>query len=386
MRVLVIGSGGREHALCWAIAASPLLTKLWCAPGNPGIAAVAECVPIGVMDFPALVAFAPRQRRSISWFRGRKRRWSPASPMRWRRPGIACCGPTHGGGATGRQQDLHQGDRRRRRHSDREMGAFRRRRRRARIRPPPRRADRGQGRRPRRRQGRGRGRDRGRGAEPRSTRSWKRRALRRSRRRGGDRGMPDRRGSLAVRTVRRRARRCCSARRRTTSASATATPGRTPAAWAPIRRCRRFRRAASTTAIDRIIRPALAEMARRGTPFRGVLYAGLMLTDDGPKLIEFNVRFGDPECQVLLLRLRSDLLPALQAACDGELANFDLRWFDDAADRGGDGGARLSRGAGTRHARSAAWTQRPRCPTCRSSTPAPKHDGRPAACRRAAGC
>ena len=56
-----------------------------------------------------------------------------------------------------------------------------------------------------------------------------------------------------------------------------------------------------------------------------------MLTADGPKLIEFNVRFGDPECQVLLLRLRSDLLPALQAACDGELAHFDLRWFDTAA-------------------------------------------------------
>jgi phosphoribosylamine--glycine ligase len=72
-------------------------------------------------------------------------------------------------------------------------------------------------------------------------------------------------------------------------------------------------------------------MAARGTPFRGVLFSGLMLTDDGPKLIEFNVRFGDPECQILLLRLRSDLLPALQAACDGELANFALRWFDTAA-------------------------------------------------------
>ena len=58
MRVLVIGSGGREHALCWSIAASPLLTKLWCAPGNPGIAQVAECVPIGRAGFPALVAFA----------------------------------------------------------------------------------------------------------------------------------------------------------------------------------------------------------------------------------------------------------------------------------------------------------------------------------------
>ena len=58
MRVLVIGSGGREHALCWAIAASPLLTKLWCAPGNPGIAQVAECVSIDALDFPALIAFA----------------------------------------------------------------------------------------------------------------------------------------------------------------------------------------------------------------------------------------------------------------------------------------------------------------------------------------
>jgi phosphoribosylamine--glycine ligase len=75
----------------------------------------------------------------------------------------------------------------------------------------------------------------------------------------------------------------------------------------------------------------LTELANRGTPFRGVLYAGIMLTGDGPKLIEFNARFGDPECQVLLLRLKSDLLAALQAACDGELDHFDLRWFDLAS-------------------------------------------------------
>jgi phosphoribosylamine--glycine ligase len=72
-------------------------------------------------------------------------------------------------------------------------------------------------------------------------------------------------------------------------------------------------------------------MVARGTPFRGILYAGLMLTDDGPKLIEFNVRFGDPECQVLMLRLKSDLLSALVAACEGELQHFDLRWHDRAA-------------------------------------------------------
>ena len=80
----------------------------------------------------------------------------------------------------------------------------------------------------------------------------------------------------------------------------------------------------------RIMRPALAELARQGTPFRGILFAGLMLTADGPKLIEFNVRFGDPDAQCLLPRLHSDLLPALLAACDGELRDFDLRWRADA--------------------------------------------------------
>jgi phosphoribosylamine--glycine ligase len=82
--------------------------------------------------------------------------------------------------------------------------------------------------------------------------------------------------------------------------------------------------------LEQIIRPALREMVRKGMPFRGILFAGLMLTEEGAKLIEFNVRFGDPECQVLLSRLKSDLLPALQAACDGELRDFDLRWSDSA--------------------------------------------------------
>ena len=80
-----------------------------------------------------------------------------------------------------------------------------------------------------------------------------------------------------------------------------------------------------------IIRPTMAAMARRGAPFTGILFAGLMITDDGPKLIEYNTRFGDPECEVLMPRMKSDLVAALLAACDGLLANVDVRWWDDAA-------------------------------------------------------
>jgi phosphoribosylamine--glycine ligase len=83
--------------------------------------------------------------------------------------------------------------------------------------------------------------------------------------------------------------------------------------------------------MGRIILPTVAGMKARGTPFRGVLYAGVMLTDAGPKLFEYNVRFGDPECQVLMMRMMSDIIPALLAACDGQLKNFDLRWYPDPA-------------------------------------------------------
>ena len=81
--------------------------------------------------------------------------------------------------------------------------------------------------------------------------------------------------------------------------------------------------------MDEIIRPTVRGMAARGTPFKGVLFLGVMITSDGPKLYEYNVRFGDPECQVLMLRLKSDLLAALLATADGVLETFDLRWHDE---------------------------------------------------------
>jgi phosphoribosylamine--glycine ligase len=83
--------------------------------------------------------------------------------------------------------------------------------------------------------------------------------------------------------------------------------------------------------MERIILPAVAAMRHEGRMFKGVLYAGLMLTEAGPALLEFNARFGDPECQVLMMRLMSDLLPALIATRDGVLNSVELRWHADTA-------------------------------------------------------
>ena len=83
--------------------------------------------------------------------------------------------------------------------------------------------------------------------------------------------------------------------------------------------------------MSEIIQPTVRGMQAQGMPFLGILYAGLMITDQGPQLIEYNVRFGDPECQVLMLRLKSDMLAALIATADGVLDRFDLRWHDDTA-------------------------------------------------------
>ena len=83
--------------------------------------------------------------------------------------------------------------------------------------------------------------------------------------------------------------------------------------------------------LDDIIRPTIAAMSQRGTPFRGVLYAGLMITSEGPRLLEYNVRFGDPECQVLLARLDADLVPALLATRDGTLDGVHLTWREESA-------------------------------------------------------
>jgi len=89
--------------------------------------------------------------------------------------------------------------------------------------------------------------------------------------------------------------------------------------------------AVAEAAMARIVRPVLAEMARRGTPYRGVLFVGLMIEDGAPRLVEFNVRFGDPECQALMMRLGGQVLDLMQAAAEGRLGEMQVTWAEDHA-------------------------------------------------------
>ncbi len=328
MRVLVIGSGGREHALCWALAASPLLTKLWCAPGNPGIAAFAERVPIGVLDIAALVAFAVDHKIDLVVP-------GPEAPLvagvtdAMTAAGIACCGPTMAaaqlegskvftkevadaaGIPTAKWERFD--DAAAARDFVTRRGA-----------PIVVKAD---------------GLAAGKGVVVAGTEAEALAAIDDFMGSGtlGDAGatvvleecLIGEEMSLFALCDGLHALPLGSAQDHKRVGDGDTGPNTGGmGAYAP---APSFTPALEADAMARIIRPALAEMVARGTPFRGILYAGLMLTDDGPKLIEFNVRFGDPECQVLMLRLKSDLLSALVAACEGELQHFDLRWHDRAA-------------------------------------------------------
>jgi len=89
--------------------------------------------------------------------------------------------------------------------------------------------------------------------------------------------------------------------------------------------------AVTQKALDEIVRPTMAEMAKRGTPYQGVLYVGLMIKDGQPRLVEYNVRFGDPECQVLMLRLGAQAMDLMHAAAEGRLSEVRVNWGDDHA-------------------------------------------------------
>ncbi|MDR3533006.1 MAG: phosphoribosylamine--glycine ligase [Rhodopila sp.] len=328
MRVLVVGSGGREHALCWSLSASPLLTKLYCAPGNPGIAAVAECVNIGALDIPTLVGFA--QDNAIDLVVP-----GPEAPLvagitdAMEAAGIPCCGPTRAaaqleGSKTFTKEVADAAsiptalwerfeDAEAAREFVRRRGA-----------PIVVKAD---------------GLAAGKGVVVAATEDEALAAIdaMMDQKAFGESGaavvieecLVGEEVSLFALCDGEDALLLGSAQDHKRVGDGDTGPNTGGmGAYTPVPS---FPPKLEEACLELIIRPALKEMVRKGMPFRGILFAGLMLTEEGAKLIEFNVRFGDPECQVLLSRMKSDLLPALLAACDGELGDFDLRWNDSAS-------------------------------------------------------
>lgn len=327
MNVLLIGSGGREHALAWAIAASPLLTKLYCGPGNAGIAEVAECVPLDAADHAKVVAFC--KAKSIDFVV-----IGPEAPLvaglgdDLARANIKYFGPTKAAaqleGSKGFTKDLC-------REFSIPTAAYGRFSNAAAAKaylagqrlPIVIKAD---------------GLAAGKGVVIADTMAAAEAAI--------DACFAGAFGAAGAEIVieefleGEEASFFALVDGKHVLPLATAqdhkrvgdgdtgpnTGGMGAYSPAPVMTPHMIRRT-----MDEIIRPTVAGMAKRGTPFKGVLFLGVMITKDGPKLYEYNVRFGDPECQVLMLRLRSDLLAALLATADGVLGSFDLRWSDEVA-------------------------------------------------------
>ncbi len=322
MKVLVVGGGGREHALCWAIDRSPLLTKLWCAPGNAGTAQVAENVAIKAEDIASIVRFARDSAADLVVV-------GPEAPLTLgladacAEAGIPCFGP---GAAAARLEGSKSFTKEICDAAGIPTAAY------ARF------TDAGAARAHVRAQGapivvKADGLAAGKGVVVAATVEEAEAAIAAI--------MEDRvHGAAGAEVV---IEECLIGEEVSFFALCDGTHAVKLGAAQDHKRAGdgdtgpntggmgayspppMFTQAIENETMDRIVRPTLAEMARRGTPFRGVLFAGLMLTAQGPKLIEFNVRFGDPECQVLMTRLHSDLLTALLAVIQGGLDHFDLR-------------------------------------------------------------
>ena len=332
MKVLVVGSGGREHALSWKLAASPLVGKLYCAPGNAGIAEVAECVAVAADDIDGLVDFARRSDIDFVVV-------GPEAPLvgglvdRLEGVGIKAFGPSAAGaaleGSKGFMKDICA------RHNIPTAGY-------------------------------------GRFSDADAARAYV--ALKGAPIVVKADGLAAGKGVTVAQTVeealaaideilvagrfgRAGAELVIEEFMEGEEASffalvdgETALPlvaaqdhkavfdgdrgpntgGMGAYSPAPV-----VTPELTAQVMERIIRPTVRAMAAEGKPFRGVLFAGLMImrTEGGPeaKLLEYNTRFGDPECQVLMKRLKSDLLPLLLASAEGKLAGMSAEWSDEAA-------------------------------------------------------
>jgi len=328
MKVLMVGSGGREHALCWAIAKSPRCDELYCTPGNAGIDQVANCVNIDAMDLDGIVRFA--KQNSIDFVIV-----GPEAPLvaglvdRLEAAGIKAFGPRAEAarleGSKGMTKDLCA-------RYDIPTADY------ARFDEP----------------GAAKEYIRIKGApivvKADGLAAGKGVILCRNENEAyaaidhimtelafGEAGsqivieefMSGEEASFFALVDGKCAKPMVAVQDHKAAFDADVGPntgGMGAYSPAPI-----VGDALTQAIMDRIITPTIYAMSDEGMPYKGVLFAGLMITEDGPKLIEYNVRFGDPECQSMMARLKSDALEILLACAEGRLDEIELEWHNDAA-------------------------------------------------------
>ena len=322
MKVLLIGGGGREHALGWKISQSALLTKLYLTPGNPGLNDLGAVIDARTDDIKAIVNFATREKLDLVVI-------GPEAPLAagladaLAAAGVACFGPTRAaamletskafskevciaaGAPTARFGRFTDADAAKGYLS--EMSA-----------PYVIKAD---------------GLAAGKGVVIAATISEAEEAI--------DDMLSGQFGAASAEIVIEEFMEGEEASFFVLSDGETIAPmiaaqdhkrafdgdegpntgGMGAYSPAPV-----FTAAVQERTLEEIVKPVIAEMARRGTPYQGVLYVGLMIKDGAPRVVEFNARFGDPECQVLMRLLKSDLLSALHAAATGRLRDVALEW------------------------------------------------------------
>jgi phosphoribosylamine--glycine ligase len=332
MNILLLGSGGREHALAWKMAASPLTERLYCAPGNAGIAQEAECVALDLSDHAAVVAFCREHKVDLVVV-------GPEAPLcagivdDLESAGIKAFGPTRAAaqleGSKGFTKDLCRAngiptaaygrfkDAAAAKAHIHSHGA-----------PIVVKAD---------------GLAAGKGVVVAQSQAEAEAAVDMMFAGGifvsnpGEAGgeiviedfldgeeasffaLCDGETAIPLATAQDHKRAFDGDKGPNTGGMGAYSPAGN------------IDLAMSGRIMNEIIAPTMRAMKAMGTPYKGVLYAGLMITAEGPKLIEYNARFGDPETQVLMLRLMSDLVPALLASRDGVLKSFDLRWYAEPA-------------------------------------------------------
>ena len=327
MNVLVVGGGGREHALVWKIAQSPLVEKMYCAPGNPGISAQAECVDIGVMDFDALLDFAREYDIGLTVV-------GPEDPLaagivdRFEKAGLKAFGPK--GNAARLEASKAFAKELMARYdiptaaygefsdADAAIDYVR-----ARGAPIVVKAD---------------GLAAGKGVTVARDVESAIAAIKYA--------MLD--GAFGAAGDKIIVEECLEGEEasifafsdgKTILPLATSqdhkpvfdgdegpnTGGMGAYSPAPVVTPELFKEIEST-----ILRPCVEGLASEGRPYQGLLYAGLMIADSGPRVVEFNCRFGDPETQVVLPRMKSDIVPYLMACIDGTLDGMDVEWEDGA--------------------------------------------------------